>query len=218
MEPKIVKSHCNNCGPEREHDSLHSETTSWEAPEDSVNGGTEYEMLRCRGCGLISLRSTSWNSDCYDENGHELFVSCYPPSIFRPPPRWHTQLKDYPEGERINKSLLSEVYVSLQNNLRQLAAMGIRSILEHLMIDKVGDQGSFLKNMKSFEEAGFVSAKQREFLEIALEAGHASIHRSFKPSKEDLITLIDIAESTIESAYLHEDKITKLKSRIPPRP
>jgi len=217
MEPKIVKSHCNNCGPERDHDSLHSETSSWESVEDSVDGGTEYEMLRCRGCSLISLRATSWNSDCYDEDGRELFVRCYPPSVFRQLPRWHSHLKDYPEGERIIKELLSEVYISLQNDLRQLAAMGIRSILEHLMVDKVGDKGSFLKNIKAFEDAGFVSAKQREFLEVALEAGHASIHRSFTPSKEDIITLIDIAESTIESAYLHEDKITKLKARIPPR-
>lgn len=217
MEPKIVKSHCNECGPERDHDGLHSETIPWKSDKDSVNGATEYEMLRCRGCRSISLRVTSWNSDSYDEDGLDLFVMSYPPSIFRQLPRWHSQLKDYPDGERMIKCLLSEVYVSLQNDLRHLAAMGIRSILEHLMVDKVGDKGSFFKNIKAFEDGGFVSAKQREFLEIALEAGHASIHRSFTPSTEDIITLIDIAESTIESAYFHEDKIIKLKARIPPR-
>jgi hypothetical protein len=38
-------------------------------------------------------------------------------------------------------SLLEEIYIATQNNLPRLAIMGIRALLEHIMIDKVTDQG-----------------------------------------------------------------------------
>ncbi|VAW71385.1 hypothetical protein MNBD_GAMMA10-94, partial [hydrothermal vent metagenome] len=50
-----------------------------------------------------------------------------------------------------------------------------------------------------------------------LEAGHAAIHRTFRPNNKDIITLLDITEHIIESVYLHESKIKKLKKRVPAR-
>ncbi len=85
------------------------------------------------------------------------------------------------------------------------------------MIAKVGDLGSFSKHLSAFETSGFVSRVQRERLETILEAGHATIHRAFKPSQKDLITLVDIAESIIATVYLHEEMVARLKKRIPPR-
>ena len=113
--------------------------------------------------------------------------------------------------------LLSEIYVALQNDQRALAAMGIRALLEKVMIEKCGDGGSFWENVKEFEKQGYVSRIQRERLETILETGHAAIHRLYKPTKDDLITLVDIAESLIESIYIHGSKVEKLKNGIPPR-
>ena len=95
--------------------------------------------------------------------------------------------------------------------------MGIRALLEKVMIEKCGDNGSFWENVKEFEKQGYVSRIQRERLETILEAGHAAIHRLYKPSKDDLVTLVDIAESLVESIYIHGSKIEKLKNGIPPR-
>jgi len=113
--------------------------------------------------------------------------------------------------------LLSEIYVALQNDQRALAAMGIRALLEKIMVEKSGDHRAFAANLKEFEEQGYVSRLQRERLETILEAGHAAIHRLYKPSKDDLITLVDIAESVVESIYIHGAKVEKLKNGIPPR-
>ena len=95
--------------------------------------------------------------------------------------------------------------------------MGIRALLEQIMIAKVGDHRSFAKNLQEFEAAGYVSSKQKERLETILEAGHATIHRSFLPSKVDLVALVDIAESVIETTYLHDSQVKELRKRIPPR-
>jgi Domain of unknown function (DUF4145) len=96
--------------------------------------------------------------------------------------------------------------------------MGIRALLEQIMISKCGDRGSFTKNLEQFQAAGFISPMQHQRLETILEAGHATIHRSFRPSTDDLITLIVIAESIVEVVYIHGPKVEQLNKRLPARP
>ena len=70
---------------------------------------------------------------------------------------------------------------------------------------------------EEFEDKGFISKIQKENLEPILDAGHATMHRSFNPSKEDLLILMDVAESLIESIYINPRKAKKLAKKIPPR-
>jgi hypothetical protein len=116
------------------------------------------------------------------------------------------------------EQLLKEIYVALQHNLPSLAAMGVRSLLEKVMISKTGDLGTFSQNIAEFENMGYVSRIQRQRLEAILDAGHAAIHRTYKPSKNDVITLVDLTEHIIETVYLHEAKVIDLKKRVPPKP
>lgn len=209
-----TKAHCNQCGGDRNHEVLHTEKTSWEDEEYGEYGVSKddtYEMLKCLGCDNVKLRHTSWSSEGYD-----VTVNYFPPAIFRARPDWLSNLWRESDDDFV-QTLLNEIYVALQNNLPNLSAMGIRSLIEKIMIAKIGDQGSFNKNIAEFEKHGYVSRIQRDRLEAILEAGHAVIHRTFTPTTEDVITLVDITEHIIETVYLHESKITELKKRVPPR-
>ena len=215
----IRRAHCNACGGERNHRVLHSDNTRWQDDEHGVEGGVKYEMLKCAGCDKVVLREAEWFSEDTDARGQIApTIRFYPPSTFRPKPTWLMELwlelssEDHPLHD-----LLSEIYVALQNDQRALAAMGIRGLLEQIMITKVGDNGSFAKNLSEFETKGFVSRIQRERMETILDAGHAAIHRGYKPSQEDLVTLVDIAEGIVQTLYLHGSKVDKLKSTIPAR-
>jgi alpha-D-ribose 1-methylphosphonate 5-triphosphate diphosphatase PhnM len=114
--------------------------------------------------------------------------------------------------------LMFEVYTAVQANSRRLAAMGIRATLDAVMVDKVGDQVTFKDTADAFEKAGYLSVRQRGHLDAILEAGHAAIHRGWEPTDDDIITLLDIAESIIETAYLHEQAAKTLDGKVPPRP
>ena len=96
--------------------------------------------------------------------------------------------------------------------------MGVRALLEQIMVSTCGDKGRFDLNLEAFEKEGHVSKRQRERLEAILDVGHASIHRGFRPRREDVITLVDIAESVVQSVYVHDGKVDALKKRVPPRP
>ncbi|MBV9554775.1 MAG: DUF4145 domain-containing protein [Alphaproteobacteria bacterium] len=113
---------------------------------------------------------------------------------------------------------MREIYTAVENGLSTLAAMGIRTVLEMTMIDKVGDQGNFKKNLDAFHKAGYLSVRQYQIVDNILEAGHAAAHRGWTPSVEDIQTLLGITESTIESSHLHEDLARKLAAKTPVRP
>ena len=95
--------------------------------------------------------------------------------------------------------------------------MGIRALLETIMIDKVGDQGNFGNNMQKFMKEGYISEKQKDVIDTVLEAGHASMHRSYKPTKNDVVPLMDITENIIETIYINESKIKGYKDKLPKR-
>lgn len=138
--------------------------------------------------------------------------------MLRTEPKWLHELNTILDNEKeFIHDLMKDIYSSLHNNSRRLATMGIRALLEHIMINKAGDQGSFSKNIDSFAAEGYISLSQEEILKTILEAGHATIHRYYSPSTEDLHTCMDIAESIVASIYIHPEKANKLKDKIPKR-
>jgi hypothetical protein len=96
--------------------------------------------------------------------------------------------------------------------------MGIRAMFEQMMIAKVGDQGTFDKNLKKFHEAGHVSTVQRDALENLLQAGHAAMHRMFKPDHRELTASLDIMEGVFAAIFVHPSSAEQLAKRVPARP
>lgn len=113
--------------------------------------------------------------------------------------------------------MLNEIYTALFDSCPTLAAMGIRSLLEQVMVETIGDNGTFKENLAIFERDGHVSSKQREKLEAVIELGHAAIHRSYRPSTKDVIQALDITEVILESVYRHGQLADDLRKNIPPR-
>lgn len=199
----IPQAHCNVCGGDRNHLVLHCEAELFSDDFGAYNSAEKYEPLKCAGCNSIKLR----HSAHYPNSPNE-YVTYFPPAVYRRRPEWVINLEDTISDENFFVlELHNEIYVALQNNLVRVAAMGIRALLEQIMITKVGDKNSFLANVSAFEKEGHISTYQKERLTAILEAGHAAIHRKYRPSTEDIITLIDITEHIIESVYLHDEKV-----------
>lgn len=222
-EMESVKSHCNRCQRETNQDILHSETVKWEDPSDDENypptcGTDIYQMLKCCGCDLISFKHVDWMQGRYDDKGNDVpEIYFYPPAIYRTEPKWIYDLDWFNDEQSFVRKLLKEIYNSLHNGGRRLATMGIRALIEHVMVKKAGDQGSFVKNIDKFAGQGLISISQKDILSAVLEAGHATIHRAYSPTIEDLHTCMDIAESIVEAIYIHPSKAEILKNNIPGR-
>lgn len=223
METTTLKAQCNKCLGLTNHVLLHKEEQPWEEDVDDryhIYGCETFNMVKCCGCDSVKLMHTSWFSEACDEYGRPIMdTSYFPPAISRAEPKCVSELGSYfgPIERKYVASLLKEIYSALHNDSRRLAVMGIRALLEHLMVSGVGDKGTFGKNLDAFQNSGYLSGKQREIIEPILEAGHAAIHRGFEPSEDDVLTVVEIAESLVETIYIHPEKATKLGQRVPKR-
>ncbi len=218
---KVIWEHCNHCSGKKKHEVLYHKEIKWSenlSEDFSIDGSNIYDLLQCLGCESVQLRHQSWFSeDCDPRTGRpEVTIRQYPPPTFRPSPSWLSDLLLSNIDESIEGFIL-EIYIALQNNAPRLAVLGIRALLETIMIDKIGDQGTFVENVNVFEKEGFISKKQKEVLEPILEAGHAAMHRGYKPNKNEVARLMDVTENIIETIYVNEQRIKGLSDKIPPK-
>jgi hypothetical protein len=226
----IVKAHCNQCSGERKHLVVHFYKTDWnevlsDDPPARMYGEDQYELLQCAGCDAITLRHTSYHSEVTDDEGRNVpTINYYPPSTFRRIPSWTHGATVY-GGKGLSiiwmpdfvTRLIPEIYAALHAKSYSLAAMGVRALLESIMIQQVGDKGSFQKNMHAFHEAGGISTRQKTIIADTLEVGHGAIHRGYVPTRSDIVNALDIAEGLIETIYINEGKAKKLRERVPPK-
>jgi hypothetical protein len=57
--------------------------------------------------------------------------------------------------------LFLEIYQAVCGGQLRLAVIGVRALIEQVMIHKVGDNGSFVKNLDAFQKIHFPSSARR---------------------------------------------------------
>lgn len=215
MADDTVKAPCPICRAERTAKILASHKE--ESNDEYLWYSTEYRILKCLGCDFLYVEKVdlcSEDEELNDNGGWELIprVLYWPARRQREKPSWlHNPLP------WAIFCLLEEIYSAVEARTFRLAAMGIRSLLERIMIERVGDQGNFIKNVDKLQEAGYLSVRQRNALDTMLEAGHAATHRGWNPSVDDINVLLDIAEHVIQVIYHHEAQASSLEGKIPRR-
>jgi len=202
---KRVHAHCSNCLRTTKHDLLHETSTN---QEEST---TTYAMLQCCGCGRVCLAEQVL--DLIDGTKETQF---YPPPVSRKRPGWLVSLVVVAKRADLG-GLLNEIYEAVHGGQNRLAGMGIRALMEQLMISKVGDRGSFEQNLSAFHDAGYISVVQRETLSNILQLGHGAMHRAFCPKSDDLAVALDIVEGVLASIFHHPAAAEAIAGHVPPR-
>ena len=223
--PEPLKENCNKCLGWKNHVVVHSEITGWnediddDNPGITISGGDIWDLMRCLGCDTVKLKHRSWFSEATDERGNPAVdVEYFPPTITRQKPQWRRQFLPFNAYLNALNGLSDEIYGALAAGSFRLATMGIRALVERVMIDQVGDKKRFVDNIEAFFDAGHVAKNQQErFKGTLIEAGHAAMHRDFKPSADTVNTLLDIIEGIMHSIYYAPMLADQVKKTIPAR-
>ena len=177
-------------------------------PAPPVWADVDYDFLQCCGCECVTMRSTLTCEELYQDGR---IVRHFPPSTARRRPAWEAQLP--PPAQ----FLIREIYDALYSGSLRLAVMGARTLVDMAILDKVGDPGSFDKKLQALEDGGYVSKRNREVLDAALDAGNASAHRGHKFDSESVNQVMDIVENLLQAIYVLEPAAKKIKTATPPR-
>jgi hypothetical protein len=142
----------------------------------------------------------------------------YPPAMSRRHPDWWYGFSAYLPKD-IN-DFLKEIYVALHNDSLRLCALGIRALIETIILEKIPeDTGKLSRNIDAFFAAGYVAPNERDqFRDKVIELGNAAMHRSYKPESRDVYFLLDITESLIASIFVHPIRARNVGTKMPSRP
>lgn len=217
-----IRVQCNSCNTSSNHEVVHEVYSGWHEDIEEhcfISGGDTHQVVRCLGCDTISFRHTKLFSENVKPNGEpENEVFLYPPRMSRRKPDWLNDLDtEFWAGESTIGQLLDDIYVALHHDSPRLAGMGTRALLEHIIIEKCGDHGTFANNLEEFRKQGFISTMDEQQLKSVLDVGHAAMHRAFKPSPDHLRTALDIAEVLVARLYVHPGRAARLGESIPAR-
>lgn len=95
--------------------------------------------------------------------------------------------------------------------------MGLRTLLELVILDHIGDQGSFNKNLKAFQDAGFMTKQQADVIAYVIDAGSAAAHRAYFPNLTDLTTCIDAVRYLMQGVYVLKPQMDAVATNTPKR-
>lgn len=214
INPEVVWSHCNQCGRETKHALVYraERCRTYGEGHYSVDVGSVWSVLQCCGCEEVTLQRVDWCSedDPMDGPGPETY---FPPRVSRRKPDWVDRLEVPPEyGE-----LLDEIYKALHADSRRLATMGARALIDAVIHRNVGDQRGFDMGLDALVAEKLISEHDREIINAAVDAGHASAHRGHQPTVKDVNVVIDIVERLIHTEILAA-QAKDLKKTTPSRP
>jgi len=120
--------------------------------------------------------------------------------------------------KKFESHLFSEIYKAINNDMLILAAMGIRSLIDHIAVRLTGKNDNYTKNIKNLVAGGYASEKQKEILDATLNLGHGAVHRGHIPTAEQVAVALDITESMIEMLLINKEKADDLSKTVPARP
>jgi hypothetical protein len=172
-------------------------------------------LMSCGGCSTISMgHQRRWIEDGSVDHRY------YPSPVSRKMPLWMVLWSmglGREKGEAAIGAVLMEVYQAVDGGQYRLAAMGIRALLEQVMIHKVNDLKGFDRKLDEFQKQGYISAIQRDAMRATLDVGDAAMHRAFLPTEKDLTLALDIVEGVLAPIYDHRTEAEKMADRVPPR-
>lgn len=208
---EIIQSWCNRCGRLTEHDILHSDNR-----KENISSEVVKEIftsaLCCRGCKDNSILEEYKNSDSTTDQ----FESFYkPPRTWFPTPNWVLKIE---ELDKDLYNLLLEVYSAANDEQSRLLSMGVRAALDHIMMRIVGDIGSFEEKLSKMVSEQYLTGKQKEMLDVIIDAGSAAAHRGYKPPRDLLENMIYVMDTIIRDYYITGPMLNTAKTLIPPRP
>ncbi len=199
---------CNECFRDTFHDTLLEEGAPTDGDETHHARG-HVATVRCRGCHAWSIRRT-----VIKETGDQA-VSHDPPQRWRRPPDWMVQL---PDSASDVAALLDEIYLSANGRQSRLLSMGVRAVLDRVMIQIVGDVGGFARKLDAMRECGHLSRRQVDMLKTIIDAGSAAAHRGYKPPPDLLQEMLIVMGAVIRDHFITSPMLDQLKRFVPPKP
>lgn len=188
-----TRAFCNECSHETNHKELvsHRREHNENIGDQIVTAYEALEIIQCLGCESIKVRRMIERTDSDQSE-----ITYFPPADWRRAPSWISKAPTHIHA------LLSQVYSAMCIGWNRLAALGTRAVIDDIILDEIGDQGSFQNKLRKLVENDLMSQQEVELIGAALEPGHAAMHRGLEPEDHVMEMVVDVVESLVRKVYV----------------
>jgi Domain of unknown function (DUF4145) len=223
-QTEIVKGHCPKCDAVRKAHVRAKHKHREDADEEGRVYGVLTDMvLECCGCEVVYFRRDFWFSenveDTFEPNGvhsnaPEVETTYWPVATKRKPPEWMSRVQ---ARDAILGNLIVELYSALNTGLAVLAAIGARTVFDRATdLLGVDPASTFEEKLRSLVQLGRIGEDEFEILTTLTEVGNAAAHRGWKPSPEEVSTIMDVVETFLHRSMVLGDAMSKIT--VPQKP
>lgn len=203
------RGHCPDCNRNQICNVVGHKHTSWDSEDRDMWATDDYYILECRGCEAVFFQHSSFFSE-YEAPT----VQHWPPEQTRAEPQW-LSVTNFRKASPVYRRM-KDVYGALNAGLSVPAAGAMRTAFDvvatHMGVDP---KLPFAGKLNDLVARGELSVKDRDTLNVLVEAGSASLHRGWEPNSDDLQTLAHILESFVERHFIVSAGANKLSQSVP---
>jgi hypothetical protein len=174
----------------------------YEEPDGFYGWNNEYQIIQCQGCETVSFRKTHENSDDMVMTG---------PNDWEPA----KQVNLYPNHEECRLPLadihllpnnLERIYIetlnALNSELKVLAGIGIRAIIETVCKDKSATGTDLFLKVNNLVSQGVLTQDGAEILHKLRSLGNAAAHEVKPHSYVELGLAFDVVDHLLQGVYI----------------
>lgn len=220
---EVIKGTCPNCGTGMRAFVRCRHTVEHPDDGDGTSASDTGLILECCGCATVYFRHDFWFSEWDEVVDHPITGepslrpgirhTYWPPPAARRRPAWLDRVQ---ERDTKLTELLHEMYSALDGDLRVLAAIGVRTAFDRATeLLGVEPAISFDDKLMRLVDDGRISGDEKKILAVLVDAGGAAAHRSWRPRRDQLDTMLDAIESFLHRALIVKDGIAKLEAAVP---
>ncbi len=200
---------CRSCQNETWHSILNETSTGSSNEDGEVWDKTTSHTLQCNGCENVCLLTEYVFSEDIDPRTGDLEITrkIYP-SPYKP-------VRNTIEGVYVLPATVRAIYEetvkSINNNLMILAAIGIRSTIEAIALDKKITVNGIKGKISQMVSQGIVTEDGAKLLSLIRDIGNKATHEIKKHHREDIKLCIDIVEGMLKNLYVYPKEAEQTK-------
>jgi hypothetical protein len=199
-EVKELKSYCNNCQNETNHEVLFLKRQRGSDPDYHYE--TKYFTVQCMGCEDVTFRQEKHDyeasyPDEYDNWTHDITAYIYPQCL-----KGHKVLiEQYLLPNQI-QTVYQETIDALKANCYLLAGVGFRAVIEAICINKNIKGRNLDAKINNLAKGRYITDKEAERLHAVRFMGNDSVHDMAVPKEKALYVVLEIIEHLLNNLYI----------------
>ena len=200
---------CNRCDNTTNHVVCNSVESYW--GNEDIQGSDTYEIIRCSGCDSISFRTSSSNSDDYEQDDDGNYFSNETIEIYPNRLMGRSVLDGvYSLPDKV-RSIYNETHIALCTKLKILAGVGIRALIEAVCSEESAKGSNLEKKIDNLVIKEVLTKRSAAILHKTRLLGNQAAHEIKAASDAELDVAFDIVENLLETVYIIPKKAERLK-------